>query len=192
MKKRIVKATDLLVVILITALLLFRISLAPFPIRPVSGEHEQRSALPTALRYVAEEAFEGTVLTAVSFGAELKYIGERAFAGSDSLGKAFIPPSAEYIADSAFPYSVMIYGVKGSYAQSWAEESGHAFVAEDIWSIQRTASGLGPETLLALFWVIPPVDEKALSGLKKRIRLPVRSMRPQDRPELYPIQYRFP
>lgn len=191
MNKRIVKASDLFVVTVIIALLLFRISASSLP-APVSRDSEQRASLPAALRYVAEEAFEGTALSAVSFGNELQYIGERAFAGSDSLGKAFIPPSAEYIADSAFPYSVTIYGVKGSYAQSWAEESGHAFVAEDIWSIQRTASGLGPETLLALFWVIPPVDEKALSGLKKRIRLPVRSMRPQDRPELYPIQYRFP
>ena len=191
MKKRIVKATDLLVVILIAALLLFQISTSS-PTRSAGREHERSTSLPAALQVVAEEAFEGTALTAVSFGGELKYIGERAFAGSDSMEKAYIPSSAEYIADSAFPYAVTIYGVKGSYAQSWAEESGRAFVTEDIWSAQQTASGLGPETLLALFWVIPPVDEKALSRWKKRIRLPVRSMRPQDRPELYPIQYRFP
>ena len=192
MKKRMVKGAYIAFVIGLLAALLLQVSSSSFAMKTVNRNPEQRSSFPASLQYISEEAFDNTALEVVSFGNELIRIDERAFFGADKLTAVYIPPSVEYIGDHAFPLAVTVHGAEGSCAQTWAEENGLNFVADDIWNAPPQSSGIHPENLLCVFWMVAPVDEKALFKLKKRVKAVVKSMRPQERPELYPINYRFP
>lgn len=85
-----------------------------------------------------------TKLTNVELPSTLKYIGMAAFEGCDVLENLTIPASVDSIGSMAFPYEYSfdeatgtesyssdctIYGVAGSYAQTYANENGYKFVA---------------------------------------------------------------
>ncbi len=148
--------------------------------------------LPTELIRIEEEAFTGTPVNVVILPDGFKYICDNAFEGDSGLTDIYIPSTTEYIADTAFPMNsdLIIHGVEDSYALEWAEENHIAFVAENIWKpiVDNGKTVSIQEIGLAfLFQIVIP---------KKIIKIGSRaeeeSIRPQDRPELYPIDYSFP
>ena len=156
--------------------------------------HSRNAVFPTALQYIDEEAFSYTSFENVVFASELRVIKDSAFDHNDCLRSIYLPESINYMGISAFTKTdgVTIYGIEGSYAQKWAEKNGFEFLVDDIWTDIQASEGIHVENLLSLFWIICPVDEKAFIRFFERIKRFIKSMRPQDRPELYPINYRFP
>ena len=114
--------------------------------------------------------FEDGLLTAIPTGAfyqcpalmeiRLPYsvtsIGYSAFANCTGLTGITIPRRVESISTSAFSYPdrMTIYGVEGTYAQTFAEENGYTFVAKDVpaqsieMASEMTVSVGGSNTLL--------------------------------------------
>lgn len=150
--------------------------------------------VPSSVKIIAEEAFAGTIVQTVVLQSEVLYIGSNAFRDANYLKVIFIPDSVAFIADSAFPKNngLTIHGVEGGYVQNWAEVIGLDFVVDDIWTDTQISDGIHVDNLLSLFWIICPADEKVFISFVERIKRFIKSMRPQDRPELYPINYRFP
>ena len=188
--------------VLIFAIMLFAvstgISCSPLnnpdtaPLSKFSGEDKLVSSLPASLLLIDDQAFWGTALEIVCFDRQLYRIGEKAFWNIDTLTDAYIAESTEYIGHDAFPFGTVIHGVKDSYAQQWAEENGYQFAQDDIWN----SGSLVKEHLLTLVLLLPftviPADADRYKKAYSRFGVYVRSMRPHDRPELYPINYRFP
>lgn len=155
---------------------------------------ENTISFPAFLMFIDEEAFAGTQVQTVIFQNGVQSIGSDAFGGADNLKDVFIPGSIIIIADSAFPKNdgLTIHGLEGSYVQEWAEVNGFDFVVDDIWTDSLFPEEIHIENLILLFWIICPVDERAFIRFFEKINRYIKSMRPQDRPELYPINYRFP
>lgn len=149
---------------------------------------------PASLMAIEDEAFEGTAAETVVLPDGLTAIGERAFADNSALKRITIPKTVQYIAEHAFDGSgkLTILGAADSYAARWAYEHKLAFTPEDIapqWfrklvKIQRESA--------VMFLVFNAICLGALLRQRRKTGIPVKSMRPQDRPELYPINYRFP
>lgn len=150
--------------------------------------------LPTSLEMIEAEAFAETAVRYAIFPNGIQKIESDAFLGAVSLKDVFLPDSVSVIASSAFSQNtgLTIHGIEGSYVQKWAAENGFDFIADDIWTDTRLPDGIHFENILSLFWIICPVYEKSNFRFVEIIRRFVKSMRPQDRPELYPINYRFP
>ena len=151
-------------------------------------------AFPASLEIIGDEAFEGTAAENVIFPYSLIRIGERVFAGNFALRTISIPESVEHIGDRAFEETsdLTIYGAQNSYAASWASMHGIAFVEENttqIW-MKKIEKLINVDFCIVLTSVcIYP----KFALLRRRNKQNLwRSLRPQDRPELYPIEYRFP
>lgn len=71
-------------------------------------------------------------LASVTLPNSLKTFGQSGFDGCSSLASVTIPSSVTSINNSAFWSlgSLTIYGSAGSYAETWASENGHTFIAE--------------------------------------------------------------
>ena len=153
----------------------------------------QTAIFPSSLRIIENDAFAGTAFSAVFFEKGLEYIGDCAFRPSAALRNTYIPDSVSAIGENAFEVSVLIHGIEGSYSQLWANEHEYRFTVSNVWS-ERAAlkSLLLPHELIIMLILFVPVDDGKQIVLCKRIRKVIKSMRPQDRPELYPINYRFP
>ena len=150
-------------------------------------------SFPLALRTIDDYAFYGTSLETAVFGERLAFIGEKAFLNIESLTDVYIPPSTGFIGRQAFPDGIVIHGVDGSYAQKWAAKNGIAFTVEDIWPARAASEVIYLRVILALLCsVLPPGSNPLLQKNRRRVEVFVKSMRPQDRTELYPINYRFP
>lgn len=81
--------------------------------------------LPNSVDTLVDSAFFGcTSLTDVVLSSKLKHILEFTFYSCPSLKNITIPSSVENISDKAFEQcsKLVIYGVKGSYAETWAEK----------------------------------------------------------------------
>ena len=183
-----------IVILLVIQLLLL---LSPFCIIGQKETEEYRDYtfnFPSSLETIDEEAFVGTVAETAIIQSNLLKIEKDVFQGANNLKDVYLPDSVLFIADSAFPQNngLTIHGIEGSYAQKWAEENGFDFIVNDIWTDAHVAEGIHIENLLSLFWIICPVDEKSVLRVIEAIKRFIKSMRPQDRPELYPINYRFP
>ena len=150
--------------------------------------------LPSSLVVIEESAFDGTAARAVVLPTGFLKIEGNAFANVDSLTDVFIPRTTNYIANTAFPEMIdfVIHGEKGSYALEWAQEHSVRFDTEVdrtvppinrlLWGLQTVMSSLfgciiTPEMIRK---IIPKAEDED------------KSWRPQDRPELNPIDYRFP
>lgn len=179
------KSLYVLVTLLLITFFLFSAAYAEETYEPdTSGFH-----FPSGLQVVEDEAFSGTAAEEIVFPDGFIYLGENAFEGNSELTDVYIPPSTQYIADTAFPMNsaLIIHGVEDSYAQEWAEENNVPFVVENIWKpILKTVS-IQKIGIAFLFQIVIP---------KKIIKIGSRaedeSIRPQDRPEMYPIDYSFP
>ncbi len=176
-------------------LTLLLITFFPFRVAYAVQAYESDTSvfqLPSALQVVEDEAFSGTAAEAIVFPDGFIYLGENAVEGDSELTDVYIPSTTEYIAGTAFPMNsdLIIHGVEDSYAQKWAEKNNIPFVVENIWKPivdSRKTVSIQEVGLAFLFQIVIP---------KKIIKIGSRaedeSIRPQDRPELYPIDYSFP
>lgn len=150
--------------------------------------------LPAALKEIGEGAFENTAAESVIIPEGTESIGDRAFADNEALRTVLIPESVAFIGEHSFDgsMSVTIQAEEGSYAVAWAQEHQVACIqAESAASgLSRLRKLLGEGFFLSfsLCGVCPALPDWQRGKSKRRDK----SMRPQDRPELYPIQYRFP
>lgn len=163
------------------------------PLPANSLNDNSKGDFPKALQIIGDEAFSDTALEVLVFNDKLLYIGVRAFQNNSYLSDIFIPESVLFIGESAFPYNndLVIYGLQGSYAQKWSEENHVAFKENDIWTGSQLKESI-PLKLILAFWTICFVDKETLLRASEYTRKYIKSMRPQDRSELYPINYRFP
>lgn len=125
--------------------------------------------------------------------ASLTRIEKEAFSGDVALREIRIPDSVVYIADDAFENCnyITILAEVDSYAAKWAEEHDAAFIpiVEGALLLHRISKLLAEEFTLLLPFSVGP---NLMRRLRRKAENTVRSMRPQDRPELNPIDYRFP
>ena len=176
--------------------LLFSISIM-FSSAPLFTDTEEDSSLvfvlPSALIAIESEAFEETAAELVILPNSLTTIGERAFANNRVLKSICIPESVVSIGEHAFDgiEDLVVRGTEGSYAAQWAEEHNIAFVqTETIYVlVEKLKKLLKGCFYVSLSFSICPA---AVFRRRRKADVIVRSMRPQDRPELYPIDYRFP
>lgn len=187
MKKRVFL---LLAMLLLMELLSFGIVLAE--------EHEAYShikfILPLSLQEIEEEAFENTPVETVIFPDGLLRIREKAFEGAWNLIDIYIPDSLEFIADSAFPIAsnLTIHGIDGSYAKDWAHRHEIPFVIDDIWNVFVLRGNSHNTQTKPINRFIATIVLIIIFSFFRSCYYELRSRRPQDRPELYPIEYRFP
>lgn len=173
-------------------LLVFMLLSCSYHMEPPALAEGKVSVFPLSLVSVFDEAFADTEIEIALFQGRLKYIGSRVFDNTHSLTDVYIPESVRIIGNDAFTVGVTIRSVENSYAQSWAEENGFIFVVDDVLNGRTEAIRLYINGLAFLLCSISPFDIYALRVLRRRTEEYTKSMRPQDRPELYPINYRFP
>ena len=151
--------------------------------------------LPSSLQEIEEGAFSNTAAEKVVFPDGLVYIGENAFSGVKKLADVYIPETTKYIAESAFSptTNLMIHGIKGSYAEEWAKKHRVPFVEENIWKlIFDNSKTVSVHELGIDFLYYRTVNPDRIIKIVPRAEDEDESKRPQDRPELNPIDYRFP
>ena len=165
-----------------------------FPRPSCPGEEKRQFVLPKSLTVIEESAFEETAPEMVVLQNAVAFIGEKALANAHSLVEIIIPESVRFIDDTAFEgvSGLAIQGEKDSYAALWAQEHNVAFV-----QMTRSPAGNKVNKELSngeLLLMVPFLLSCPNGELWRRRRNThrIRSMRPQDRPELYPINYRFP
>lgn len=178
--------------------LLFSIAMCAFPSSLLLDKTDNSASstfvLPASLVTIRDEAFESTAAEVVIMPDSLTVIGERAFAYSRNLKEISIPKSVTYIGDQTFEgvFGLTIRGAENSYAAHWAKAHGIEFAFMETMPAWIKLLGkllaVNGNAFLTCFCVFPDIT------LQKRRRMLElwRSMRPQDRPELYPIDYRFP
>lgn len=159
-------------------------------------QQEEKSAfiLPLSLIEIEEEGFSGTNVQTVVFPEGFMTLQDGVFEHALKLRRVYLPSSTAYIAESAFPKKadLTICGAERSYAQEWAERHQYSFVPSETGQLptgsgKKTGDYRGEDAFFyrtsipaSMIFLIP------LSKTKNRSR------RPQDRPELNPIDYRFP
>lgn len=184
------------VVSLIIAIILLQAFVCPQVSGPISNHYGKvknyTGYFPGGLLLVEDEAFEGTSFRTLIFSDGFLRVGDRAFSNMGMLKNAWFPESTAFIADSAFSQSALliIYGVDGSYAQSWAREHRIEFERTDYWYTSPSGTEICLWLMFPLFGVLLPDSDN--KRIRRYLRSLVISMRPQDRPELNPIDYRFP
>ena len=159
------------------------------------GTEESTFILPSSLEKIEDEAFENTAVKTIIFQNGLCSIGDYAFIGARNLTDVYVPATAKYIGKNSFPSNerLTLHGVMGSYAAKWAKEHEVPFMTSDIW-ILLNDSEIGSNTcriLIASYFYHAVNLEKSENMHGKDID-EGKSMRPQERPELNPIDYRFP
>lgn len=155
---------------------------------------ENAAYFPKALELIGDEAFEGTAFQTLVFEEGLLQIGEHAFSETNQLEEVYFPETVDYIADNAFYCSSLetVYGSEGSYIQSWAAEHYLDFKPTVCWFTGSYISRISVVLLTTMLGVICPLPENDAQRIKRYLIRTIISMRPQDRPELNPIDYRFP
>ena len=146
---------------------------------------------PVSLSCVEEEAFADTAFRKVVLNEKLVYLGEKAFWNSQPLQSAYIPESAEFVGLNAFPTDTLIHGSIGSYAQQWAMVNGYRFQSNNEY-ICCSKIMLSILLLSLSFLVRLIAEEKSVEYRFRCVKAYLMDMRPQNRSELYPINYRFP
>lgn len=175
-------------------ILLILIPSSPLFIENEDSASEMAFTLPGLLETIEDEAFEGIAAESITFSNSLLSIGERAFANNRYLKIVSIPESVEYIGDHAFDGSrdFTVYGSANSYAADWAREHDIMFVVaeNDLYYSKELRKARTAEMCILLPLIC--CDPDIILRLRKCVKNAGRSMRPQDRPELNPIDYRFP
>jgi hypothetical protein len=148
--------------------------------------------LPAFLQTVEEDAFAGTAVQTVVFPKGFIRVLDGAFDGVGTLTDVYLPLSAGTIGKGAFPDNevLTVHAVKGSTAQRWANAHRTHFHEEEVRMppvLPGSSADLHRDSLGTLHRVLPPERK---TGPVRDDR--VISLRPQDRPELNPIDYRFP
>ena len=159
------------------------------------------STLPSSLSVISEEAFAGTALESVLLPDSVIIIEEHSFDNTPALTSIYIPEETLYIADEAFGSNsqVMIFSAPGSYAGDWAHTHGFRLGILEIWMTDFSSGirrRLNPAIETAALWMLLAFSIY-LSNRQKIHSVIIRasefmSRLPKDRPELHPIEYRFP
>ncbi len=150
--------------------------------------------MPMSLQFIEDEAFSGIPAKTVIIHNGLLYIGDCAFANANNLKDIYLPSTTQFIARSTLSsiMNVVIHGEVESYAQVWADEHGIKFIAENVWNNFcqgiRTFNNKNTKAIFISFLALTMQSVIMIGGCQNKDR----SMRPQDRPELNPIDYRFP
>ena len=87
--------------------------------------------LPAGLKEIGEQAFAGAKMRVVKCPEGVQSIAAGAFSGCGRLAEIYIPASVRTIASNAFtgcPAGMIIFGKKGSAAESFAAGAGYRFV----------------------------------------------------------------
>lgn len=149
-------------------------------------------SFPAALQTIEEEAFASTAVRTVVFQTGLLRIDDRAFEEANHLENVYVPATTTHIGKSAFPRQtgLTLHGDKDSYIQVWARVHKIRFSTDKY-------IPTGPNRVKTIHSLLKVRFQPHETILKKEIKIyrrqvPVFSMRPQDRPELNPIDYRFP
>lgn len=157
------------------------------------GQYKASLRLPESLIKIEDEAFKNTAAVTVVFSNTLAEIGERAFADVSHLKTVVMLSPIKYIGDHAFEGSenFAIFGFYNSYVVQWAKKHNIAFVKmEDIVILrEKISKNIMAVIYLSLFFTL--CSRNTLNKLRHTADI-TKSMRPQDRTELYPINYRFP
>ncbi len=153
---------------------------------------DNTAVFPEQLQIISSEAFSGTSLENVRLNEKLTYIGEQAFEDAASLTDVYVPENTAYIGENAFPAGALIHCTENSIARAWAEENGYRVSLDYVWNDSTGPQLMLLDLLLPILWLVIPADRKRPAFFRRRIEAFVKSMRPQDRPELYCIDYRFP
>lgn len=162
--------------------------------KEIDSRSVKPALFPLSLERIEDEAFEGTAFVTVVFPEGLVGIGSRAFDNIQTLKDVYIPETTTYMADSAFLVTpgLTLHGIDESYAKDWACRHEIPFIIEDVWNVivqwNKSQKAKNDPTNRIVVMI-------ALIILLKLFRLSyyeLRSGRPQDRPELNPIDYRFP
>lgn len=180
-------------VVLMVVLMLLCLPALSFADDPVN-ETETSFVFPPSLSEIEGAAFSNTAVTTIIFPDGFLSVEDEAFMGADFLIDVYVPSTTVYIADSAFPQNdiLTIHGIDGSYAEEWAKLHLVTFVVDDIWNtaVEPDTSSQANETPMTHnHSVVKPHkimiahDREEDEGI---------SMRPQERSELNPIDYRFP
>ena len=184
-----------LVLILVLLLALFSLfSPGPGIQNSMAEETKSELVLPSSLLEIGEGAFEGIAANKVILPCNLLIIGERAFADNYFLREIVIPKTVQDIGNNAFEGSVNLtfFGAVDSYAARWAKEHDVYFAPSGFsTALTKTLIKLCIKNALITFGLYLACGGM-IQQLGKRVTESWRSMRPQDRPELYPIDYRFP
>jgi len=166
------------------------------PSASADGLEKQQAVytLPLSLLKIEDEAFSNTAAEKLIFPDGLVYIGEEAFSDAWKLTVVYIPETTKYIADTAVPNnaSIEIHGINGSYAEDWAKKRGIPFVEENIWRPILDNGNTVSIQELGVDFFYRTVNPKRIIKIVPRAEDEDESKRPQDRPELNPIDYRFP
>lgn len=154
---------------------------------------EETFVLPNKLVRIDKEAFAGTNTNVVILPYGVQSIGDKAFESNSSLTDIYIPSSTEYIAETAFfkDTKLIIHGLEGSYAEEYAKTHRIPFVIDDIWN-QMFISGRTVSLLVIIDKSVYKILDKGILKTLPGGRYHFISRRPQDRPELNVIDYRFP
>ena len=178
-------------------IMLLIVLLFPFP-TALAGERDNdvkaAFVLPSSLQLIEDGAFSNIAAETVILPDGLLQIGENALDGVRSLTDIYIPDTTEYIADSAISCAqdITIHGTDNSYAKDWAERHGIPFVVDDIWHL-FILKGMSEDTQTKpMYHYIGTIVLIILFSFFRSCYYELRSRRPQDRSELYPIEYRFP
>lgn len=114
--------------------------------------------LPSGLVTISAEAFNSLGIKELVIPEGVTYIGDLAFSGSP-LEKVIVPESVAYIGEEAFGdgYTIcVIEGVKGSYAETWANENGYSFTGHHAEPVTGTLGSLA--------WVLDTDGTFTVSG----------------------------
>ena len=184
-------------ILLMLAVVFFTLSVpfGPKTCKALEVSEKPTASFPASLRTLQEEAFFGTSIEVALFQEGFSYIGKNAFGNTTSLRDVYIPQSIEYISADAFSGSILIHTADKSYAQKWAEEHAVECVLDYEGNPKDVWKRIQVDQILVLLCIVACVDMLAVRSsirVRRRTEVFVKSMRPQDRPELYPIQYRFP
>ena len=159
----------------------------------VSDDSGTTFIAPASLQRVEKEAFADVATRTVVFQEGFRYLGDEVFKGAFQLKNVYIPKTTAYISDSAFSTNigVSIHSTVGSYAQRWAKKHQVAFVADYTYAFEAERELVITRYYQKAYFMhtIKPQEEIRIAI---RADNKDRSMRPQDRPELNPIDYRFP
>ena len=175
--------------------LLFVIS--PFSVawaEDADGMKDARFIMPASLEVIEDGAFESTAAKTVVLQEGVLRLGDGAFDHAPYLTDIYIPSTVEYIGNpgAGENRALTVHGESGSYAEEWAREHQLVFVPTIVLSLsdqnKKTLNTRG----IAVSRFAAAAILKRNDGINEQTADDEKSMRPQDRAELNPIDYRFP
>lgn len=149
---------------------------------------------PASLKIICDGAFEDTAAEFIILPEGVRYIGDTAFRNNLNLTDAYIPITVEYIGEFVFTdtLKLTIHGNENSYAHTWAKE--HEIVFEK--EIGLTPVIVGRRLAIARFalivYYLQIISILITTHIGNYTTNRIRGMRPKERPELNPIDYKFP